>query len=59
MVATAVWLCRIAQGMVRDLRTPFGGTKESGVGHEGGLDAYRFATEPKNVCIQVQDAQVE
>jgi aminomuconate-semialdehyde/2-hydroxymuconate-6-semialdehyde dehydrogenase len=43
--------------MVRDLRTPFGGTKESGVGHEGGLDAYRFVTEPKNVCIQVQDAQ--
>jgi aminomuconate-semialdehyde/2-hydroxymuconate-6-semialdehyde dehydrogenase len=41
--------------MVRDLRTPFGGTKESGVGHEGGLDAYRFVTEPKNVCIQVQD----
>jgi len=45
--------------MVRDLRTPFGGTKESGVGHEGGLDAYRFVTEPKNVCIQVQDAQDE
>lgn len=38
--------------MMRDLRTPFGGTKESGVGREGGWDALRFFTEPKNVCIQ-------
>ena len=38
--------------MVRDLRTPFGGTKSSGVGREGGLDALRFFTEPKNVCIK-------
>jgi aminomuconate-semialdehyde/2-hydroxymuconate-6-semialdehyde dehydrogenase len=37
--------------MVRDLRTPFGGMKQSGVGREGGLDALRFFTEPKNVCI--------
>jgi len=37
----------------RDLRTPFGGVKESGVGREGGWDAYRFFTEPKNVCINV------
>jgi len=36
----------------RDLRTPFGGTKSSGVGREGGLEALRFFTEPKNVCIQ-------
>ena len=36
----------------RDLRTPFGGTKASGVGREGGLEALRFFTEPKNVCIQ-------
>lgn len=35
----------------RDLRTPFGGTKNSGVGREGGLEALRFFTEPKNVCI--------
>ena len=35
----------------RDLRTPFGGMKQSGVGREGGLDALRFFTEPKNVCI--------
>ncbi len=37
--------------MVRDLRTPFGGVKQSGVGREGGLEALRFFTEPKNVCI--------
>lgn len=38
--------------MVRDLRTPFGGIKQSGVGREGGFEALRFFTEPKNVCIQ-------
>ena len=39
--------------MVRDLRTPFGGVKDSGVGREGGLEAMRFFTEPKNVCIHM------
>jgi aminomuconate-semialdehyde/2-hydroxymuconate-6-semialdehyde dehydrogenase len=39
--------------MLRDLRTPFGGTKASGVGREGGDEALRFFTEPKNVCIKV------
>ncbi|WP_372364730.1 aldehyde dehydrogenase [Candidatus Uabimicrobium sp. HlEnr_7] len=37
--------------LVRDLRTPFGGMKQSGVGREGGLEALRFFTEPKNVSI--------
>lgn len=36
----------------RDLRTPFGGTKQSGVGREGGYHALRFFTEPKNICIK-------
>ena len=36
----------------RDLRTPFGGVKSSGVGREGGWDALKFFTEPKNVCIE-------
>jgi len=40
----------------RDLRTPFGGVKASGVGREGGFEALRFFTEPKNVCIKY-DAQ--
>lgn len=39
--------------MLRDLRTPFGGVKNSGVGREGGLEALRFFTEPKNVCIKL------
>ena len=38
--------------MERDLRTPFGGVKESGYGREGGFEALRFFTEPKNICIK-------
>jgi aminomuconate-semialdehyde/2-hydroxymuconate-6-semialdehyde dehydrogenase len=38
--------------LLRDLRTPFGGMKASGSGREGGLEAMRFFTEPKNVCIK-------
>lgn len=36
----------------RDLRTPFGGIKSSGVGREGGFEALQFFTEPKNICIK-------
>lgn len=39
--------------MFRDLRTPFGGMKHSGVGREGGVEALRFFTEAKNVCIKL------
>lgn len=39
--------------LVRDLRTPFGGMKGSGVGREGGFEALRFFTEPKNVCVKL------
>jgi aminomuconate-semialdehyde/2-hydroxymuconate-6-semialdehyde dehydrogenase len=38
--------------LLRDLRTPFGGMKGSGVGREGGEEALRFFTEPKTVCIK-------
>lgn len=38
--------------LMRDLRTPFGGVKHSGVGREGGFEALRFFTETKNVCIK-------
>ncbi|MEM7165304.1 MAG: aldehyde dehydrogenase [Planctomycetota bacterium] len=39
--------------MLRDLRVPFGGMKHSGVGREGGDEALRFFTEPKNVCVKM------
>lgn len=39
--------------LLRDLRTPFGGVKASGVGREGGFEALRFFTEEKNVCIKL------
>jgi len=38
--------------LLRDLRTPFGGAKQSGVGREGGVEALHFFTEPKNICIR-------
>ncbi len=47
--AGIVW---INTWLLRDLRTPFGGVKNSGVGREGGFEALQFFTEPKNVCIQ-------
>ncbi|MEQ9616990.1 MAG: aldehyde dehydrogenase [Phycisphaerales bacterium] len=40
--------------MLRDLRTPFGGMKASGVGREGGNEALRFFTEAKNVCVSIK-----
>jgi aminomuconate-semialdehyde/2-hydroxymuconate-6-semialdehyde dehydrogenase len=40
--------------LLRDLRTPFGGMKNSGVGREGGFEALRFFTEPKNICIKYE-----
>jgi aminomuconate-semialdehyde/2-hydroxymuconate-6-semialdehyde dehydrogenase len=40
--------------LLRDLRVPFGGTKRSGLGREGGEEAIRFFTEPKNVCINLR-----
>lgn len=39
--------------LYRDLRTPFGGVKNSGVGREGGWDALAFFTEKKNICIKL------
>lgn len=39
--------------LYRDLRTPFGGMKQSGVGREGGWDALQFFTDTKNVCIRL------
>jgi aminomuconate-semialdehyde/2-hydroxymuconate-6-semialdehyde dehydrogenase len=39
--------------LLRDLRTPFGGMKQSGVGREGGWEALRFFTEARNVCVKL------
>lgn len=39
--------------LLRDLRTPFGGVKDSGIGREGGFEALRFFTEEKNVCVKI------
>ena len=47
--AGIVW---INSWLVRDLRTPFGGVKASGVGREGGWEALKFFTEPKNIFIK-------
>ena len=41
--------------LLRDLRTPFGGVKDSGMGREGGFEALKFFTEEKNVCIKMYD----
>jgi aminomuconate-semialdehyde/2-hydroxymuconate-6-semialdehyde dehydrogenase len=48
--AGIVW---VNSWLVRDLRTPFGGVKASGVGREGGMHALDFFTEPKNIFIQL------
>jgi len=39
--------------LLRDLRAPFGGMKESGVGREGGFESLEFFTEAKNVCVKI------
>lgn len=45
-----VW---INSWLLRDLRTPFGGMKSSGLGREGGFEALKFFTEEKNVCVRI------
>jgi len=42
--------------LLRDLRVPFGGVKQSGVGREGGEDSLEFFTESRNICIHLGDA---
>lgn len=48
--AGVVW---VNSWMQRDLRTPFGGSKASGVGREGGVESMRFFTEPRNICLPI------
>jgi aminomuconate-semialdehyde/2-hydroxymuconate-6-semialdehyde dehydrogenase len=54
LAAGTVW---INCWLLRDLRVPFGGMKRSGVGREGGEEALRFFTEPKNVCIRLSEGE--
>lgn len=49
--AGTVW---INGWMIRDLRMPFGGVKESGLGREGQMDSLHFFTEPKTVCVRYE-----
>ena len=46
-------MCFVNSQNVRDLRQPFGGTKDSGVGREGGTWSYEVFLEPKNVCVSL------
>lgn len=41
--------------LIRDLRTPFGGVKQSGIGREGGEESLRFFTEAKNICLRIEE----
>lgn len=55
--ALRVGMVWINTWMQRDLRTPFGGTGASGLGREGGWEAMRFFTEPKNVGICLENCE--
>ena len=48
-----VGVCWVNTWFLRDLRTPFGGTKLSGIGREGGRYSMEFYTELKNVCVKL------
>lgn len=51
--AIEVGICWINSWFLRDLRTPFGGSKQSGIGREGGVHSLEFYTELRNVCIKL------
>jgi aminomuconate-semialdehyde/2-hydroxymuconate-6-semialdehyde dehydrogenase len=48
-----VGVCWVNCWFVRDLRTAFGGSKQSGIGREGGVHSLEFYTELTNVCVQL------
>ena len=48
-----VGVCWINSWFLRDLRTAFGGTKQSGIGREGGVHSLEFYTETRNVCVKL------
>lgn len=48
-----VGICWVNSWFLRDLRTPFGGAKQSGIGREGGVHSFDFYTELRNVCVKL------
>lgn len=48
-----VGVCWVNTWMLRDLRTPFGGSKNSGIGREGGVHSLEFYTELQNICVKL------
>ena len=48
-----VGICWVNSWFLRDLRTPFGGSKQSGIGREGGVHSMEFYTELRNICIKL------
>ena len=48
-----VGICWVNSWFLRDLRTPFGGSKQSGIGREGGTHSFEFYTEQRNVCVKL------
>lgn len=51
--AIDVGICWVNSWFLRDLRTPFGGSKHSGIGREGGLHSLEFYSELRNVCVKL------
>jgi aminomuconate-semialdehyde/2-hydroxymuconate-6-semialdehyde dehydrogenase len=48
-----VGICWVNSWFLRDLRTPFGGSKQSGIGREGGTYSMEFYTEMSNICVKL------
>ena len=48
--AGIIW---VNTSFIRDLRTPFGGMKSSGIGREGGMHSFEFYSELSNICIKL------
>ncbi|MCX7154284.1 MAG: aldehyde dehydrogenase family protein [Proteobacteria bacterium] len=48
-----VGICWVNCWFLRDLRTPFGGSKQSGIGREGGVHSLEFYTELRNICVKL------
>ena len=51
--ALEVGICWVNSWFLRDLRTAFGGAKQSGIGREGGVHSLEFYTELRNVCVKI------